>query len=98
MSSGGARIGSGRPLKHRDTVRNRMVRISMTETEYDVLAMLAEQWEVPTSTAAYGLLADCIASCRRQKALAMPEKMIYAASLLVARYNPAAQENANDTG
>jgi hypothetical protein len=72
-----------------------MIRISMTETEFEVMEMLGEQWGVPTSTAAYGLLADCIASCRRQKALAMPEKMIYAASQIVARYNPAAQESEN---
>jgi hypothetical protein len=70
------------------------MRISLTETEYEVLTMLGQQWDVPVATAAYGLLADCIAKCRRQKALAMPEKVIYAASRIVARYEPELQENA----
>jgi len=96
MSSGGPREGSGRPPKGRDTVRNRLMRISLTETEFDVLKMLGEQWEVPTSTAAYGLLADCIAKCRRTKALAMPDKMIYAASRIVARYGPQVSEKSNE--
>jgi hypothetical protein len=63
------------------------MRISLTESEYEVLTMLGEQWGVPTATAAYGLLGDCIAKCRRQKGLAMPDNIVYAASLLVARYN-----------
>lgn len=94
MSSGGARTGSGRPPKARDTVRNQIIRLSVTESEKEVLGMLAEQWEVPMATAAYGLLADVLAKCRRQKALNMPDKMIYAASRIVARYEPELQENA----
>ena len=93
MTSGGARRGAGRHPKARDTVRNKIVRLSVTPTEFEVLEMLGIQWDVPTGTAAYGLLADCIAKCRRQKALAMPEKIIYAASLIVAKYKPELQEN-----
>jgi hypothetical protein len=93
MSSGGARQGSGRPPKARDTVRNKIVRLSVTPSELEVLELLGVQWDVPTATAAYGLLADCIAKCRRQKALAMPDKLIYAASRIVARYEPELQES-----
>lgn len=85
-------MGSGRPPKGRDTVRNRVVRMHVTPSEMEVLQMLAVQWDVPTATAAYGLLADCIAKCRRQtgrqKVLAMPDRIIYAASRIVARYEP----------
>jgi hypothetical protein len=65
----------------------------LTQTEYEVLELLGRQWDVPTATAAYGLLADCIAKCRRTKALTMPDKMIYAASRIVASYKPEMQEN-----
>lgn len=95
MTRGGPRTGAGRPPKARDTVRNKLLRLSLTESELEVLAMLGEQWDVPTATAAYGLLADCIAKCRRQKALTMPDKMIYAASRIVAKYEPELQENAS---
>jgi len=61
----------------------------------EVLNLLAKQWDVPMGTAAYGLLADCIAKCRRTKALAMPHKLIYAASRIVAQYEPELQENAS---
>jgi hypothetical protein len=64
------------------------VRISITDTEHSVLELLAEQWHVPVATAAYGLFADQIATCRRAKALAMPEKLVYAASLIVAKHEP----------
>jgi hypothetical protein len=74
-------------------VRNKIVRLSVTPSELEVLELLAVQWDVPTATAAYGLLADCIAKCRRQKALAMPEKIIYAASRIVAKYEPELQES-----
>ena len=93
MSSGGARAGSGRPPKARDTVRNKMLRLSVTHSDLEVLKLLGEQWDVPVATAAYGLLADCIAKCRRQKALHMPDKIIYAASRIVAKYEPELQEN-----
>lgn len=94
MTRGGPRANAGRPPKARDTVRNKMVRISVTHTELEVLEMLAVQWDVPIATAAYGLLADCIAKCRKDKALAMPERMIIAASRIVAKYQPEPQENA----
>jgi hypothetical protein len=72
------------------------MRISLTETEFEVLTMLGQQWDVPTATAAYGLLADCIAKCRRGKALAMPERLIYAASRILAEYAPKLEENGID--
>ena len=93
MSSGGARTGSGRPPKARDTVRNKMLRLSVTHSELEVLQILGEQWDVPTATAAYGLLADCIAKCRRGKAPPMPERLVIAASRIVSRYEPELQEN-----
>ena len=85
---GGPRRGAGRPCKSPDFVRDRVVRISITDAEHECLEILAEQWEVPVATAAYGLFADQIAKCRRIKPLAMPEKMIYAASRIVAKYEP----------
>lgn len=92
--NGGARKGSGRPKKCRDTVRDRMVRISITDSEFEVLEILAEQWDVPVATAGYGLLADAIGNCRKSKPLAIPDKLIYAASRIVARYKPAVQREA----
>lgn len=88
MSRGGPRLHSGRPKKCPDTVRDRIVRISITDSEHAILEILAEQWDVPVATAAYGLFADQIARCRRSKPLAMPEKLIYAASRIVAKYEP----------
>jgi hypothetical protein len=85
---GGPRHGAGRPKKCPDTVRDRIVRISVTDTEHEVLEILAEQWDVPVATAAYGLFADQIARCRNMKALAMPEKLVYAASRIVSKYPP----------
>jgi hypothetical protein len=72
----------------KDTVRDKIIRVSVTQTEYDVMQQLADQWDVPIATAAYGLLADQIARCRKSRALAMPEKLYYAASLIVTRYKP----------
>jgi len=96
MPKGGVRSGAGRPPKARDTVRSKILRMNLTETEYEVMRLLATQWDVPIATAAYGLLADCIAKCRRQKALTMPDKLIYAASRIVAKYEPELQENAHE--
>jgi hypothetical protein len=93
MTKGGPRAGSGRPPKLRDTVRNRILRVSLTETEFEVMELLAESWDVPTATAAYGLLADQIATCRKANALAMPERLIVAASQIVAKHQPELQEN-----
>lgn len=86
---GGPRQGAGHPKKCPDTVRDKIVRISMTDSELAVLEMLAEQWDVPVATAAYGLFADQIARCRNAEPLAMPEKLVYAASRIVGKY-PAA--------
>jgi hypothetical protein len=83
---GGPRKGAGHPRKCPDTVRDCIVRISMTDSELAALESLAEQWDVPVATAAYGLFADQIARCRNSKPLAMPEKLIYAASRIVAKY------------
>ena len=91
---GGPRMGAGRPNKCPDTVRNRVVRISITDSELAALQILAEQWDVPVATAAYGLFADQIAICRRAKPLAMPAKLVYAASQIVARHKPAAGSGA----
>lgn len=88
MTRGGPRAGSGRPPKLRDTVRDKIIRVSVTQTEYEVMELLSDQWDVPVATAAYGLLADQIASCRKAKDLAMPEKLFYAASQIVAKYKP----------
>jgi len=88
MSRGGPRAGAGRPPKANDTVRNKLVRISVTHTEFEILEMLAVQWDVPVATAGYGLLADCIAKCRKNKAIAMPERVVIAASRIVAQYEP----------
>ena len=86
---GGARKGAGNPGKKcRDLVRDRTVRICITDTEHEVLEILSEQWDIPLSTAAYGLLADQIATCQRSKPLALPEKLVYAASLIVAKHQP----------
>ena len=87
---GGPRFGAGRPKNKKcpDTVRDHVVRVSMTESEYEVLAVLGEQWNLPVATAAYGLLADQIATCRNEDPLAMPEKLIYAASVIVAKHKP----------
>jgi hypothetical protein len=68
--------------------------MSITDAEHEVLEILAEQWGVAVATAAYGLFADQIAKCRRIKPLAMPDKLIYAASRIVAKYEPELQENA----
>jgi hypothetical protein len=76
-------------------LRDRVIRVSVTDAEYTVIALLAEQWDVPVATAAYGLLADQIANCRKEKALAMPEGLIYAASRIVAKYEPELQEKAS---
>ena len=84
-------MGAGRPKKCPDTVRDRVVRISITDSEHEILEILAAQWDVPVATAAYGLFADQIAVCRRAKPLAMPEKMIFAASRIVAKYQTRAQ-------
>jgi hypothetical protein len=67
----------------------------MTDSEFTVIEILSEQWDVPVATAAYGLLADQIANCRKSEPLAMPEKLIYAASRIVAKYEPELQENAS---
>jgi hypothetical protein len=88
---GGPRAGSGRPPKLKDTVRNKILRVSVTETEYEVMELLGKSWDVPTATAAYGLLADSIAACRKANALAMPERLIVAASQIVAKHKPEQQ-------
>jgi hypothetical protein len=84
-------------MKGADLVRDYQLRVCITATEREVLELLAEQWDVPTATAAYGLLADSIARCRRSRAvLTMPDKLIYAASRIVAKYqpeHPESQEN-----
>ena len=88
MTRGGPREGSGRPPKLKDTVRSQIIRVHVTPTEFDVLQLLADQWDVPVATASYGLLADQIAACRKAKALAMPEKLYYAASKIIAKHEP----------
>ena len=87
---GGPRHGAGRPKNKKcpDTTRDRVVRVSVTESEYELLVILGEQWDLPVATAAYGLLADCIAKCRKSKPLAMPDKLILAASQIVAQHKP----------
>ena len=87
MTRGGPRAGAGRPLKGKDCVRDRSVRIHVTETEMEVLELLAEQWAVPVATAAYGLLADCIAHCRKKnRAMSVPDNLVYNASRIIAKY------------
>jgi hypothetical protein len=85
---GGPRTGAGRPRKLKDTVRNRMVRLSVTESEYEVLEMLGESWDVPTATASYGLLADAIAHIRKVRPPAIPENLLLAASEVLAKHQP----------
>lgn len=89
MSRGGARAGAGRPLKSGDTARGKLVRIAITQTEHEVLELLSQQWGVPVATAAYGLLADSLAKCRKAKPLAIPRNMILAASQIIARHERA---------
>ena len=88
MSNGGPKHGSGRPPKLRDTVRNRLVRISVTESEWEVIQMLAKSWDVPTATAGYGLLADSIAAIRKRSPTAIPRDLLLAASAVVAKHQP----------
>jgi hypothetical protein len=66
----------------------------MTDSELSVLETLAEQWDVPVATAAYGLFADQIARCRNSAPLSMPEKLVYAASRIVAQYPAELQKEA----
>jgi hypothetical protein len=94
---GGPRKGSGRPRKCPDTVRDKVVRLSITDSELAVLEILAEQWDVPIATAAYGLFADQIASCRRSKPLALPQKLVYAASAILAKYEPEVRLSGRET-
>ena len=96
MTRGGPRAGSGRPPKMRDTVRDRMIRVSVTQTEYEVMQLLADQWGVPIATASYGLLADQIATCRKSKDLEMPEKLVYGASKIIAKYKPKLKGERNE--
>lgn len=95
MTRGGPRKGAGRPKHCSDVVRDRVVRICLTDSELAVLEILGEQWDVPTATAAYGLLATCIADCRKATPLALPEKLIWAASCVIAKHQPELQENAS---
>lgn len=65
----------------------------ITHSEYEILELLSEQWDVPVATAAYGLLADSIAKCRgKNRSKNIPDDLVYAASRIMAKYSTRASE------
>lgn len=73
----GAQLGSGRKPSGR-AGRRVIVRLSVTEAEARDLILVAQAWSVPVGTAAYGLLAESLARCRRRAPVlsgGLPEAM-----------------------
>jgi len=62
----------------------------ITEPEYDDLVLLAEQWDIPVATAAYGIFADTMSRMRRVKPQS-PANLVLAASAMIAKHEGSLQ-------
>lgn len=83
MSSGGPRHGSGKPPSAAS--RDHQIRIMMTEAEHDDIQLLAQQWDVPLATAAYGVFTSELSRIRRCKPHS-PVNLVLAASAAIAKH------------
>ena len=82
--TGGPRHGSGRQTSA--AARSQQIRIMMTEPEYDDVALLAEQWDVPIATAGYGLFTESLSRIRRVRPQS-PENLVVVASRMIAKHD-----------
>ena len=57
----------------------------MTQEEFDDLTLLAEMWDIPVATAAYGIFADEMSRFRNEKPHS-PENLVLAASRYIAKH------------
>lgn len=94
---GGPRLGSGHECA--DFTRHKIVRIGVTESEFDILTQLGEQWGVPRGTAAYGLLLDRINECRNglTDATTGVDTIVRAASRIVMKAAKARERTKGET-
>ena len=81
---GGPRKGSGRPPRHYP--RDKTIAVKVTQTEWERLTLLAERWNVPLATAAYGLLADQLSRVCNRVGDQLPHDLVEGASLAIRDY------------
>ncbi len=85
MSRGGARRNSGRLPNASSRVKS--IKIYMTEPEFQNVSLLAEQWDVPAATAAYGIFGEGFSRILRgQGRVHSPANLVLAASRIIAEH------------
>ncbi len=84
-SHGGPRVNSGQEPS--EFTRHKIIRVCVTESEFDIVGQLGQQWGVPRGTALYGLTLDRINECRGgvSDASTNIDKLVLAASKIVVK-------------